>query len=151
MEDVHLDRGQAVEVPLDHIDRVEMPGAVDQKAAPGETRTVLDLDAWEIIAVRPGREQLKGRLESMENPQVRRSDQKNPVGPDGQTVGLVLARQELAGPLTGKNQGGPALSSFREGDVITKDEARPSAEPLQEPVGRPAGAVAGLAERSDGE
>jgi hypothetical protein len=75
---------------------------------------------------------LKGRLEPVENPQIRRSDQENPVRPDGQTVGLILAGQELAGPLAGKKQGRPAFPSFREGNLFSEDEPRPSAEPLQE-------------------
>ena len=50
VEDVHLHRGHAVDVALDHVDRLEVAAHVDHQAAPGEARLVLNVDERKVVA-----------------------------------------------------------------------------------------------------
>ena len=43
VEDVQLHGGHAIEIALDHFDRLEVPSAIDHQAAPAKARRVLNL------------------------------------------------------------------------------------------------------------
>jgi hypothetical protein len=94
MKDVHFDRGQAVEVAFDDLDRLEVPAAVDQQAPPGESRRVFDLDAGDEISVGITGEKLQDGFKSVKNAQIGRGDEKNPVRADRDVVGFVLSGNE---------------------------------------------------------
>ena len=71
VQDVHLDRGHAVEVAFDDLDGLEMAADVDHQAAPGEAGLVGDGDAGEIIALFVRAQQLEEGLEPPQNADVR--------------------------------------------------------------------------------
>ena len=66
MQRVELEAGGAVDVGLDRLDRLEVPGDVEHHAAVGEARGVVDRDRRDAPAVAVAGDQLPERLDAVE-------------------------------------------------------------------------------------
>ncbi len=135
VQDVHLDRGHAVDVALDDVDGLEMAADVDHQAAPGETGLVDDDDGGEIIAFFVRAQQLEEGLEAPQNADVGLGVQDDPGRLDREQVGLVLGGQYLAG--TGVRISDAALTGrcLRRQEVLLQEKAGPAGQAGHEASG----------------
>ena len=143
MEDVHLQGGHAVQVPLDDLDGMEMTPGIDEQAPPGETGPVDDLDAGDVIPRLVRAEQLKEGFEAAEDADVGRRRQDDLSGVDDQRVGFVLERLELSRPGEFVLNGAGGGRSLRGQEVLLEEDPRPGGQAGHEPGGGPKGPVPG--------
>ena len=75
VQDVQLHDRHGVEIALDHLHRLPVPGDVDHEAAPGEARPVGDHDRGQIPARAVPARELQQGLEAVEDAERRRGAQ----------------------------------------------------------------------------
>ncbi len=129
VEDVELDRGHSVELPLDRLGRLPVPADVDQETAPGEAGPVGDADGGNPPPGRVALHQLEHGLEAAERADGGRRLERRSTGLDLEHVALVFGRRlnRLARALD--RDGEPAGSPPHE-------EAGGAGQPVAEPGDR---------------
>ena len=69
VHDVHLHRRHSIQVALEHVQRNEVTADVDEQAAPGESRLILDRDRRYGKSLPGGFHQLQECLKAVQNAQ----------------------------------------------------------------------------------
>ena len=91
VQDVHLHRGHAVEVALEHVDRNEVAADVDQQCRAREARLIFDGDGGHGKSSGRDLHELKKSLQTAQHAQRVGAVSFAPESADGQFVGFVLA------------------------------------------------------------
>ena len=93
VEDVELDGGHGVEIAADHIEGEEVAGGIEQEAAPGETRVVVDDDGGRSPAGRRFRHELKQGFEGVEGSERVRGGYQRLMGCGFEAIGFVFVER----------------------------------------------------------
>jgi hypothetical protein len=135
VEDVELDHRHAVQRPLDHLDRLEVPAHIQQQPPPPEPRRILDMHRRDEPALPVPLEQLQQRLEAPQCAHGGGRPEQRPSGIDIEGVRLVLLEARHGRP---RSTGG---DQQRRGRAVASDGARQchaaaALQPLEHSDGR---------------
>ncbi len=93
VQHVQLDRGHTIELPLDHLDRLEMAPDIDQQPTPAKPRSILDVDSGNEESARIAGHELQESLEAAHRAHCRRRVQHDLGSGRDQAVRLILIQR----------------------------------------------------------